>query len=223
MNIKNLFLFSATFFCIIFSNVSSKNIEDFGWSFQDDFFEVYSSIENSQPTQCELIINEFKLEKKIKPLWNDSIIKKPDIYHFQNDKFHNIVKNQYLPIIQHEMVNGDCDTDRFEQFTYCPVNNKIVQYEIDIFISPEQLLNNVHWNKDSEYFIGHSKDEILLKSSYWQGPSTRILAYNEKTNILRETQLIPIRITDAEVKGLIRHKFLKISYKENPYNICPKI
>tara|TARA_B100001029_G_C15030369_1_gene436513 strand:+ start:377 stop:1048 length:672 start_codon:yes stop_codon:yes gene_type:complete len=223
MNIKNLFLFSATFFCIIFSNVSSKNIEDFGWSFQDDFFEVYSSIENSQPTQCELIINEFKLEKKIKPLWNDSIIKKPDIYHFQNDKFHNIVKNQYLPIIQHEMVNGDCDTDRFEQFTYCPVNNKIVQYEIDIFISPEQLLNNVHWNKDSEYFIGHSKDEILLKSSYWQGPSTRILAYNEKTNILRETQLIPIRITDAEVKGLIRHKFLKISYKESPYNICPKI
>ena len=62
-----------------------------------------------------------------------------------------------------------------------------------------------------------------MKSSYWQGPSTRILAYNEKTNILRETQLIPIRITDAEVKGLIRHKFLKISYKEDPYNICPKI
>ena len=50
---------------------------------------------------------------------------------------------------------------------------------------PEQLLNNVHWDQDSEYFIGHSNDEILLKSSYWQGPSTRILAYNGKTNIKR--------------------------------------
>ena len=92
-----------------------------------------------------------------------------------------------------------------------------------MFISPEQLLNNVHWNQDSEYFIGHSNEEILLKSSYWQGPSTRILAYNDETNILRETQLIPIRITDLDVKGLIRHKFLKVVNRDDRYNLCPNI
>ena len=145
------------------------------------------------------------------------------VVYFENDQFNNIVNNQHLPIIQHELMNDDCDTDRYEQFTYCPANKKIVQYEIDMFVSPEQLLNNIHWNQDSEYFIGHSNDEILLKSSYWQGPSTRILAYNEKTKILRETQLIPIRITDSEVKGVSRHKFLKMVNGDGTYSLCTNI
>ncbi len=221
--IRNLILFLISIGYLTIANLNAKNIEDFGQSFENDFFEVYSSIEHDQHQKCELNINEFKIEKKIRPLWNDAVLKKPDIYHFENDQFHNIVKNQHLPIIQHELMNSDCDTDRYEQFTYCPTNKEIVQYEIDIFISPEQLLNNVHWNQDSEYFIGHSNDEILLKSSYWQGPSTRILAYNDKTNILRETQLIPIRITDTEVKGLIRHKFLKRVNGDGSYNLCPNI
>ena len=217
-----IYLFISIVFLTI-SNVNAKNIEDFGWSFENDFLEVYSSIENIQPNKCQLNINKFKVEKNIRPLWNDAVLKKPDIYSFENDQLHHIVNNQHLPIIQHELMNDDCDTDRYEQFTYCPTNKAVVQYEIDMFISPEQLLNNVHWNQDSEYFIGHSNDEILLKSSYWQGPSTRILAYNDKTKILRETQLIPVRITDTEVKGIIRHKFLKMANGDGPYNLCPNI
>ncbi len=221
--IRNFILFLISICYLAISNVNAKNIEDFGWSFKNDFLEVYSSIDNDQHQKCKLNINEFKVERKIRPLWNDAVLKKPDIYNFKNDQFNNIVINQYLPIIQHELMNSDCDTDRYEKFTYCPTNKEIVQYEIDIFISPEQLLNNVHWDQDSEYFIGHSNDEILLKSSYWQGPSTRILAHNGKTNILRETQLIPIRITDTEVKGIIRHKFLKMANGDDPYNLCPNI
>ena len=217
-----IYLFISIVFLTI-SNVNAKNIEDFGWSFENDFLEVYSSIEHVQPNKCQLSINQFKVERNIRPLWNDAVLKKPDIYNFENDQLNNIVNNQHLPIIQHELMNDDCNTDRYEQFTYCPTNKAVVQYEIDMFISPEQLLNNVHWNQDSEYFIGHSNDEILLKSSYWQGPSTRILAYNDKTKILRETQLIPIRITDTEVKGIIRHKFLKMANGDGPYNLCPNI
>ena len=222
-NIRNFILFIIGLGYLAISNVNAKNIEDFGWSFENNFLEVYSSLEHVQHQKCELNINEFKVERKIRPLWNDAVLKKPDIYNFENDQFNNFVKNQYLPIIQHELINSDCNIERYEQFTYCPTNKEIVQYEIDIFISPEQLLNNIHWDQDSDYFIGHSNDEILLKSSYWQGPSTRILAYNEKTNILRETQLIPIRITDTEVKGLIRHKFLKMANVDDPYNLCPNI
>ena len=221
--IRNFIYLTVAIGFLIISNVNAKNIEDFGWSFDNNFLEVYSSIEHDQPNKCDLNINQFKVERNIRPLWNDSVLKKPDIYNFENDQLNNIVNNQHLPIIQHELMNDDCDTDRYEQFTYCPTNKEIVQYEIDMFISPEQLLNNVHWNQDSEYFIGHSNDEILLKSSYWQGPSTRILAYNEKTKILRETQLIPIRITDTEVKGVIRHKFLKMVNGDSPYNLCPNI
>ena len=221
--IRNLSLLFITIFYLIITNANAKNIEDFGWSFENDFVDVYSIIEHDQPQKCQLNINEFTVERKISPLWNDAILKKPDIYNFENDQFNNIVNNQHLPIIQHELMNDDCYTERYEQFTYCPTNKEVVQYEIDMFISPEQLLNNVHWNQDSEYFIGHSNDEILLKSSYWQGPSTRILAYNEKTNTLRETQLIPIRISDTEVKGVIRHKFLKMVNWDGPYNLCPNI
>ena len=221
--IRNFILFLISISYLIISNVNAKNIEDFGWSFENEFLQIYSSIKYDQHQKCELKISEFKVEIKIRPLWNDAVLKKPDIYHFENDQFNNIVENQNLPIIQHELMNSDCDTDRYEQFTYCPTNKEIVQYEIDIFISPEQLLNNVHWDQDSEYFIGYSNDEILLKSRYWQGPSTRILAYNDKTNILRETQLIPIRITDTEVKGVIRHKFLKTANGNDPYNLCPNI
>ena len=221
--IRNFIYLFVTISFLAISNVNSKSIEDFGWSFENNFLEVYSSIEHDQPNKCDLNINQFKVERNIRPLWNDAVLKKPDIYNFENDQLNNIVNNQHLPIIQHELMNDDCGTDRYEQFTYCPTNQEIVQYEIDMFISPEQLLNNVHWNQNSEYFIGHSNDEILLKSSYWQGPSTRILAYNEKTKILRETQLIPIRITDTEVKGVIRHKFLKMVNEDIPYNLCPKI
>ena len=221
--IRKFILLSATIGLFIISNVSAKNIEDFGWSFENDFLEIYSSIEHDQSNKCQPNINEFKVEKNIRPLWNDAALKTPDIYNFESNKLNIIVNNQHLPIIQHELMNDDCDTARYEQFTYCPTNKEIVQYEIDMFISPEQLLSNVHWNQDSEYFIGHSNDEILLKSSYWQGPSTRILAYNERTKILRETQLIPIRITDTEVKGVIRHKFLKMVNGDSPYNLCPNI
>ena len=221
--IRNFIYLSVTIGFLSISNVNAKNIEDFGWSFENDFLEVYSSIEHDQSNKCDLNINRFKVESNIKPLWNDALLKRPDIYNFESGQLNNIVNNQYLPIIQHELMNYDCDTDRYEQFTYCPASKEIVQYEIDMFISPEQLLNNVHWNQNSEYFIGHSNDEILLKSSYWQGPSTRILAYNEKTKILRETQLIPIRITDTEVKGVIRHKFLKTAIGDSPYNLCPNI
>ena len=221
--IRNFILLSITIGYLAIPNLNAKNIEDFGRSFENDFLEVYSSIEHNQPKKCQLNINEFKVEREIRPLWNDAVLKKPDIYNFENDQLNNTVNNQHLPIIQHELMNDDCGTDRYEQFTYCPTSKEIVQYEIDIFISPEQLLNNVHWNQDSAYFIGHENDEILLKSSYWQGPSTRILAYNEKTKILRETQLIPIRITDTEVKGVIRHKFLKTVNGDDPYNLCPNI
>ena len=221
--IRNFILLSITIGYLAIPNLNAKNIEDFGRSFENDFLEVYSSIEHNQPKKCQLNINEFKVEREIRPLWNDAVLKKPDIYNFENDQLNNTVNNQHLPIIQHELMNDDCGTDRYEQFTYCPTSKEIVQYEIDIFISPEQLLNNVHWNKDSDYFIGHSNDEILLKSSYWQGPSTRILAYNEKTNTLRETQLIPIRISDTEVKGVVRHKFLKMVNRDGPYNLCPNI
>ena len=64
------------------------------------------------------------------------MLKNPDIYNFVNDEFNNVVINQYLPRIQYELMNNDCDTDRYEQFTYCPTSKEIVQYEIDIFISP---------------------------------------------------------------------------------------
>ena len=52
-------------------------------------------------------------------------------------QFNNIVNNQHLPIIQHELMNDYCYTERYEQFTYCPTNKEVVQYEIDMFISPE--------------------------------------------------------------------------------------
>ena len=222
-SIKNLFVSFIMIIVFAFTNVTAKNIEDFGWSFEKDFNDVYSTIDNNQTQTCALNINKFKVEKEIKPLWNDAVLKKPDIYNFVADQFNNVVKNQLLPTIQHELMNSDCDTERYEQFTYCPSNNEIVQYEVDMFITPEQLLNNVHWNKDSEFFIGHSNYEILLKSSYWQGPSTRILTYNDKTSILRETQLIPVRISDTEVKGVIRHKFLKMLNVDSPYSLCPNI
>ena len=221
--LRSLSLFFITVFSLIIPNANAKNVENFSRTFENDFVDVYSIIDHDQPQKCQLSINEFQVERKIRPLWNDAILKKPDIYHFVSDQFSNIVNNQHLPTIQHELTNDDCDIERYEQFTYCPTNKEVVQYEIDMFISPEQLLNNIHWNKDSDYFIGHSNDEILLKSSYWQGPSTRILAYNEKTNTLRETQLIPIRISDTEVKGVIRHKFLKMANRDGPYNLCPNI
>ena len=219
----NLFLFFTTIILFTILNVNAKNIEDFGWSFDHGFNDVYSIIDNDQSQSCKLNINKFKIEKEIKPLWNNTIFKKPDIYYFENEQFNNVVKNQYLPTIQHELMNKDCDTVRYEQFTYCPFSKDLVQYEIDMFITSEQLLNNVHWNQDSEFFIGHSNNETLLKSSYWQGPSTRILAYNIETNTLRETQLIPIRTSDTEVKGVIRHKFLKMENGEIPYSLCPNI
>ena len=220
---KYLFVSLATVCFFTFSNLGAKNIEDFGWSFKKDSNDVYSSIDNNHEQTCVLNINKFSVEKAIKPLWNNAVLKKPDIYNFESDEFNNFVINQYLPRIQHELMNNDCDTERYEQFTYCPLSKEIVQYEIDMFITPEQLLNNVHWDQDSEFFIGHSPDETLLKSSYWQGPSTRILAYNDQSNTLRETQLIPIRISDTEVKGLIRHKFLKMMNGDRPYNLCPII
>ena len=220
---KYLFVSLATVFFFTFSNVGAKNIEDFGWSFKKDSNYVYSSIDKNHEQTCELNVNKFSVEKEIKLLWNNDVLKKPDIYNFESDEFNNVVINQYLPRIQHELMNNDCDTERYEQFTYCPLSKEIVQYEIDMFITPEQLLNNVHWDQDSEFFIGHSPDETLLKSSYWQGPSTRILAFNDKSNTLRETQLIPIRISDTEVKGLIRHKFLKMVNADSPYNLCPNI
>ena len=222
-NIGNLTLFCFIFICLIFSNVKAKNIEDFGWSFDKDLEEIFSNIKHNQPHSCKFNINQFKLEQKIRPLWNDAAIKKPDIYNFENDEFVNIVNNQNLPTIQYELMDNDCNTEKYEKFTYCPTSKSIVQYEIDMFITPEQLLNNIHWNQDSEFFIGHSKDEILLKSSYWQGPSTRILAYNNKTNTLRETQLIPIRISDTEVRGVIRHKFLKMLNTQRSYSLCPNV
>ena len=220
---KYLFVSLAIAIFFTFSNVGAKNIEDFGWSFEKDSNDVYSTIDKNHEQKCELNINKFSLEEKIRPLWNDAVLKNPDIYNFVSDEFNNVVINQYLPRIQYELMNNDCDIERYEQFTYCPISKEIVQYEIDMFITPEQLLNNVHWDQDSEFFIGHSIDETLLKSSYWQGPSTRILAFNNKSNTLRETQLIPLRISDTEVKGLIRHKFLKMMNGDRPYNLCPII
>ena len=220
---KYLFVSLAIAIFFTFSNVGAKNIEDFGWSFEKDSNDVYSIIDKNHEQKCELNINKFSVEEKIRPLWNDAVPKNPDIYNFVSDEFNNVVINQYLPRIQYELMNNDCDIERYEQFTYCPISKEIVQYEIDMFITPEQLLNNVHWDQDSEFFIGHSIDETLLKSSYWQGPSTRILAFNNKSNTLRETQLIPIRISDTEVKGLIRHKFLKMMNGDRPYNLCPII
>ena len=62
-----LFLISISYFTIL--NANSKNIEDFGWSFENDPIEIYSFIEHDQHPKCELNINEFKIERKIKPLF----------------------------------------------------------------------------------------------------------------------------------------------------------
>tara|TARA_B100001029_G_C15051577_1_gene451128 strand:+ start:1109 stop:1783 length:675 start_codon:yes stop_codon:yes gene_type:complete len=220
---KNLFLLIIFLIFVSYFNVSAKNIEDFGWSFKKNSNEVYTIIDNYQMHHCKLNINEFKLEQEIKPLWNESLIKKPDIYNIKSDQIINVVNNQYLPTIKHELMSNECNTERYEQFTYCPSSKEIVQYEVDMFITPDQLLNNVHWNQGSEFFIGHSNEEKLLKSNYWQGPSTRILAYNDKSKTLRETQLIPVRISDTEVKGVIRHKFIKMVNGDIPHDLCPNI
>ena len=99
--IRHFIYLSVTIAFLTISNVNAKNIEDFGWSFENDFLEVYSSIEHVQPNKCQLNINEFKVERNIRPLWNDAVLKKPDIYNFENDQLNNIVNNQHLPIIQH--------------------------------------------------------------------------------------------------------------------------
>ncbi len=59
--IRNFIFLSVVIAYLTISNVNAKNIEDFGWSFENDFFEVYSSIEHVQPNKCQLNINEFKV------------------------------------------------------------------------------------------------------------------------------------------------------------------
>ena len=84
--LRCLSLFFLTFFYLIISNANAKNIENFSWTFENDFVDVYSIIDHDQPEKCQLSINEFAVEKKNRPLWNDAILKKPDIYHFVNDQ-----------------------------------------------------------------------------------------------------------------------------------------
>ena len=62
--IRNLSLLFITIFYLIITNANAKNIEDFGWSFENDFVDVYSIIEHDQPQKCQLNINEFTVERK---------------------------------------------------------------------------------------------------------------------------------------------------------------
>ena len=97
--IRNFILFLISISYLTILNVNAKNIEDFGWSFQKDFNDVYSSLNISQAQTCELNINTFKLETEIKPLWNNNVIKKPDIYNFEANDFYNVVKKQHSSFI----------------------------------------------------------------------------------------------------------------------------
>ena len=46
--IRNFIFLSVVIAYLTISNVNAKNIEDFGWSFENNFLEVYSSIEHDQ-------------------------------------------------------------------------------------------------------------------------------------------------------------------------------
>ena len=74
--IRNFILFLISISYLTILNVNAKNIEDFGWSFENDFLQIYSSIEHDQHQKCELSINEFKVERKIRPLWNQVLYTK---------------------------------------------------------------------------------------------------------------------------------------------------
>ena len=50
---------------LVAKRTNAKNIENFGWTFANDFVDTYSIIDHDQPQKCQLNINEFAVEKKI--------------------------------------------------------------------------------------------------------------------------------------------------------------
>ena len=62
--LRSLSLFFITVFYLIIPNANAKNIENFNWTFENDFVDVYSIIDHDQPQKCQLNINEFAVEKK---------------------------------------------------------------------------------------------------------------------------------------------------------------
>ncbi len=229
-NTVTLFLALIIAFFLSIPNSNAIDIEDFGWSFDNDFDYVYSMLNHDKPSQCHADNGHDNraVNQRVDDLWPRTSFwggnaVKPDFYHFSLEPYQsNIIDNQMLPIIIHEQLDEDCNRERVEQFTYCPTNKKIVQYQIDLEMSAVELLGGSQLREGSDKFIAFTKDEILLEADFNSLAGTYFRVYNDQSKTLRETHFMTRLNSNSEARGLVRHKFMKTLDEDYSYHLCPR-